>query len=118
MAAVAQGEVWWVDDGEPDGSEPGYARPWVIIQNNRTNATRLKTAIACPLTTILRLANAPGNVLLEAGEGGITRASVVNVSKVTAYDIDRFTELIGRIPQHRVNQIVRGLNQLLVPSEP
>ncbi|HMO54624.1 MAG TPA: type II toxin-antitoxin system PemK/MazF family toxin, partial [Tepidiformaceae bacterium] len=98
--------------------EPGYRRPWVVIQNDRTNESRLRTAIACPITSTLRLADAPGNVLLAEGEGGLKKPSVVNVSKVTAFDLGRFSEPIGKLSQHRVSQIIRGLNLLLSPAAP
>ena len=116
MGAVAQGEVYWLRDGEPIGSEPGYSRPWVVVQNDATNATRIGTVLACPLTTNLRLERAPGNVLLAAGEGGLTRASVVVVSAVTARDRSLFDDFAGVVSPARVRQIVDGLLLLLMPS--
>lgn len=57
--AIRQGDLYWVEDDEPDGSEPGYTRPYVVIQNDFYNSTRLNTILACALTTNLRHADAP-----------------------------------------------------------
>ena len=31
---VERGQVWWADLGEPDGAEPGFRRPVVIVQSD------------------------------------------------------------------------------------
>jgi mRNA interferase MazF len=113
---VEQGEVYWIDRGEPFGSEDGYRRPYVVIQNNRANRTRIHTVIVCPLTTNLRLAVAPGNVILEPRESGLPQRSVVNASAIASLDKARFGEPIGRIPRARIEEIVQGLIKLLDPA--
>ena len=42
---MRQGEVYWVLGEEPYGSKPGYRRPWLVVQNNLTNATLLNTVV-------------------------------------------------------------------------
>ncbi|MFM6798110.1 MAG: type II toxin-antitoxin system PemK/MazF family toxin, partial [Microcystis panniformis] len=32
--AIFQGEIYWIDLGEPQGSEPAYLRPCVVVQND------------------------------------------------------------------------------------
>ncbi len=118
MGKLNQGDLWWISDGLPFGSEPGYRRPWVVIQNDRANATRLKTAVSCPLTTNLRRAGLPGNVLLNVGEGQLKQPSVVSVSQVMAVDLDRFDEYIGMLSRTRLNQIIAGLMLLVAPEAP
>jgi mRNA interferase MazF len=65
---INQGDIFWIELDEPSGSEPGYLHPHVIIQNNLFNRSRINTVVVCVLTSNLRRANSPGNVLLEAGE--------------------------------------------------
>lgn len=43
---VERGQVWTADLGEPEGSEPGYNRPVLIVQNDAFNRSRLHTVIA------------------------------------------------------------------------
>jgi mRNA-degrading endonuclease toxin of MazEF toxin-antitoxin module len=77
-----QGDVYWIDLGAPSGSGPGYRHPHVVIQNNVFNRSRINTVVVCALTSNLRRAQAPGNVLLEVGEANLPKQSVVNVSQI------------------------------------
>lgn len=113
---LRQGQVWWIDDTEPRGSEPGYRRPWVVVQNDRANATALRTVLMCPLTTNLRLARAPGNVVLLEGEAGLPRESVVVVSGLSARDRHVLDERIGELGRSRIAQVLSGIVLLLEPA--
>lgn len=53
---INQGDVFWIDLGEPSGSGPGYRHPHVIIQNNVFNRSRINTVVACVLTSNLKRA--------------------------------------------------------------
>ena len=77
---INQGDVYWIDLGEPEGSEPGYERPFVVIQNNVFNISKLNTVIVCAITSSLKRESAPGNVVLNDGEANLTKPSVVLVS--------------------------------------
>lgn len=65
---IRQGEVFWIDLGEPRGSAPGYRHPHVVVQNNLFNQSRINTSVVCAITSNLARATAPGNVLLRKGE--------------------------------------------------
>ena len=56
---MIRGDIWWIDFGEPFGSEPAFRRPAVIVQNNDFNKSDMNTTIVIPLTTNLRLADFP-----------------------------------------------------------
>ncbi len=114
---IRQGEIFWVDLGDPAGSEPGYRRPYVVIQNNVFNRSHIRTVVVCALTSNLKRAAAPGNVLLEAGEANLPKQSVVNVSQIVTVDKARLGERIGTLSDHRVRQILDGLRLLLEPRE-
>jgi mRNA interferase MazF len=34
---IFQGEIYWIDLGEPQGSEPAYLPPCVVVQNDALN---------------------------------------------------------------------------------
>ena len=59
---------------------PGCRRPVVVVQSEAFNRSRIQTVVAITLTSNLRLAAAPGNVLLPAKAAGLPRDSVANVS--------------------------------------
>lgn len=103
--------------GQPIGSEPGYVRPYVVIQNDVLNTSQIRTAIVCALTSNLRRAAAIGNVLLEPGEANLPDQSVVNVSQVFTVDKALLTEKIGRLSRQRVRQILAGLALVTEPQE-
>jgi mRNA interferase MazF len=111
--AVKRGEIWWTDIPDPGGSEPGFDRPVVVVQNDLFTESRIATVICVILTTNLRLAQAPGNVLLKAAKTGLPRDSVANVSQVVTLDKRRFTEFAGSVPGPLMAQIEEGLRLVL-----
>lgn len=114
---IRQGELYWVELAEPQGSAPGYSHPHVIIQNNVFNASRIQTTIVCTLTSNLKKAQVPGNVLLDPGEGHLPKQSVVMVSQVFTIDKGQLGEYIGALTPRRVNQILDGLQLLTEPRD-
>ena len=109
---VNQGDVYWVRSGEPGGSESDYAHPHVVIQDDVINRSRINTVVVCALTTNLRRAKSPGNVLLEAGEANLPRRSIVVVSQVSTVDKSQLGEYIGSLNEQRIHQILAGMQFL------
>ena len=114
---IRQGDVFGVDLGEPSGSEPGYRHPHVVIQNNIFNRSRINTVVVCVITSNLKRADAPGNVLLEAGEAHLPKPSVVNVSQLFTVDKRDLSEKIGTLSRERVEQILAGIDLVLQPRD-
>jgi mRNA interferase MazF len=114
---IDQGDIYWVDLGEPSGSEPGYRHPHVVIQNNVFNRSRINTVVVCALTSNLKRAEAPGNVPLEKGEANLPRQSVVNVSQIYTVDKGDLVEKIGRLSRRRIRQILDGVMLVIEPRE-
>lgn len=109
---IAQGEVWWVDLPQPGGSEPGFRRPVVIVQGDAFNRSALRTTVVIPLTSNLRWADAPGNVLLSRRATGLSRESVANVSQVITLDRSVLTERVGKLPRAKLDLVLAGLDVL------
>jgi mRNA interferase MazF len=115
---IRQGEVYWVELGEPRGSGPGYRHPHVVVQNNAINRSAIRTVLVCPLTSNVRRASAIGNVLLRKKEAKLPKPSVVNVSQLIAVDKRQLGELIGTLSAQRVREIVDGIHLVIEPMEP
>ena len=81
------------------------------------NRSQINTAIVYTLTTNLRQAKAPGNVLLELGEANLPDQSVVNVSQIFTVDKSQLEEKIGVLSADRVRQILKGVRLLTDPLE-
>ena len=101
--------MFWIGPEDSQGSVPGYPHPHVVVQDDVFNHSRVATVVVCALTSNLRRANWPGNVLLEAGEGGLPKRSVVVVSQVSSVEKARLGERIGSLSDARVGQILAGL---------
>ena len=114
---IKQGEVYWIDLGEPSGSAPGFRHPHVVIQNNLFNRSRINTVVVCVITSNLKRAEAPGHVLLVQGEAGLPKDSVVNVSQIFTVDKRDLVERIGRLSKQRINEILAGVRLVLEPRE-
>lgn len=115
---INQGDVFWIELDEPSGSEPGYRHPHVVIQNNVFNRSHIQTVVVCALTSNLRRARAPGNVLLEPGEANLPKHSVVNISQIFTVDKSQLSEKIGTLSAHRVREILHGIRLLTEPRDP
>ncbi|HET7089737.1 MAG TPA: type II toxin-antitoxin system PemK/MazF family toxin [Anaerolineae bacterium] len=114
---INQGDVYWIDLEEPRGSEPGYRHPHVVVQNNLFNHSQIRTVVVCPLTSNLKRAKAPGNVLLEKREANLPKQSVVNVSQIFTVDKAQLSDHIGSLSPKRVHQILDGIKLVLEPRE-
>ena len=61
---VARGEVWWIDFGEPVGSEPAHLRPALIVSSDRFNRSRIAAVIVSAITGDL-----PAHLLARVDDG-------------------------------------------------
>jgi mRNA interferase MazF len=110
---VKRGEIWWAQLPEPAGSEPGYRRPVLVVQDDAFNASRIATVIVAAMTSNLRLADAPGNVRIARRDSGLPKASVVNVSQVATIPKVSLTEPAGRLPDRLLADVDAGLRLAL-----
>ncbi|MDP2167505.1 MAG: type II toxin-antitoxin system PemK/MazF family toxin [Thermodesulfovibrionales bacterium] len=114
---IRQGDIYWIDLGSTSGSAPGYRHPYVVIQNNIFNESRINTVVCCAITSNLKRANAPGNVFLKRGEGNLKKDSVANISQLITVDKSDLSEKIGSLSGSKVNRIVEGVRLLIEPRE-
>ena len=110
---ISQGEIWWANLGEPTGSAPGYRRPVVVVQCDALNQSRVSTVVCVPLTSNLKWAGAPGNVLLAARATGLAKDSVANVSLIVAIDRSQLTERVGKLAHRQLELVLAGIDTVL-----
>ncbi|MBX9879581.1 MAG: type II toxin-antitoxin system PemK/MazF family toxin [Candidatus Obscuribacterales bacterium] len=113
---IEQGDLFWLNLAKPTGSEPGFRRPVVVVQNGMFNRSKIRTAVVCALTTNMSLGEAPGNVRLNKGEAGLKQESVVNVSQIFTVDRSHLKEKIGTISPRRVVEIIKGIELVIRPA--
>ena len=102
---MTRGEIWWADFGIPFGSEPGYKRPVIIIQNDFFNRSNINTTIVIPLTTNMILADAPGNIILTKKESKLKKDSVITISQIEVIDRQRLVEKITKMDKTILEKI-------------
>lgn len=109
---IDRGDVFWIT---PEGSlqaAPNLRHPYVIVQDDVFNHSRISTLVVCALSSNLQRAHEPGCVLLDAGEGGLPRRSVVVVSQIESVQKAALGQRIGSLSAERVDEILRGLRFL------
>jgi mRNA interferase MazF len=104
-----RGEIYWLSPRKAHESIAPHAHPYVVVQDDVFNLSRLTTVIVCALTSNLYRATEPGNVLLDVGEGGLPRQSVVVVSQLESVERSCLGEYIGTLTASRVDQVLAGL---------
>ncbi|HWP55129.1 MAG TPA: type II toxin-antitoxin system PemK/MazF family toxin [Pyrinomonadaceae bacterium] len=110
---ISQGDVCWTDLGLRTGSAPGFRRPVVVVQGNSLNRSRIATVVCIPLTSNLKWADAPGNVLLSSRATGLPKDSVANVSQIVSLDKSLLTEQAGRLSQSKLSLVLSGIDVVL-----
>lgn len=69
--------------------------------------------VCVPLTSNLKWAAAPGNVLLPARSTNLPKDSVANVSQVVALDKAFLTERVGKLSAPKVALVLSGIDVVL-----
>ncbi|EMY70537.1 type II toxin-antitoxin system PemK/MazF family toxin [Leptospira vanthielii] len=110
---MTRGEIWWVDLGIPFGSEPGFKRPVLIVQDDAFNESNINTIIVVPLTTNMNLATAPGNTLLTKKDTNLSKDSIVNVSQIVTLDRERFINKASELKTKNMKKVEEGMKLVL-----
>ena len=114
---ITQGEIYWVDLGEPTGSEPGYRHPHIVVQNNLFNSSKINTVVMCSLTSNLKRGQSPGNVVLRKGEANLPKKSIVNINQIYTVDKSDLCQKIGKVDNDRIKEILFGITLLTESRE-
>jgi mRNA interferase MazF len=110
---MTRGELWWAELGIPYGSEAGYTRPVLIVQDDNFNKSKIGTIVVVPLTTNLRHNDCLGNVLIESKEANLPSDSVLLVAQIHAIDRSKFIEKISKVSGKIMEQVEDGVKLVL-----
>jgi mRNA interferase MazF len=106
---MTRGEVWLVNLDPVVGSEVGKQRPAVVVQNDLANRTS-PTVTVVPLTTSVERVF-PFQVLVEAGEAGLPRASKALCEQVRTVSCQRLVRCLGRLSAARLLDVRTALDR-------
>jgi mRNA interferase MazF len=110
---VKRGSVFLVDFNPARGSEQAGFRPAIVLQNdigNEMSPTTIVAAITASQKTY------PFMVQLDEGEGGLERASAVNLAQILTIDKTRLRKKTGVLSQDRMKDVDIALKRSLALS--
>jgi mRNA interferase MazF len=104
---IRQGDVFWISPNESNGIASDYTHPHVVM-----HIASPGSLLVCAMTSNLKRAKEPGNLLLEQGEANLPRQSVVVVSQATTVDATQLGPYIGTLAEPRISQVLAGMRFL------
>ncbi len=84
-----------------------------MVQGDAINRSRIATAVCVPLTSNLKWADAPGNVLLPARATGLPKDSVANTSQILTLDRELLTERVSKLSRAKTELLLAGIDVIL-----
>ena len=106
---VKRGQIWWTSLPKPTGSEAGFDRPSVVVQDDVLTRSDLRTVLVVPLTSTLDLVGPITNVLLRAKQTGLTKDSVAVTSLITHVNKSDLKQLVGKVTSAQMSEIELGM---------
>ena len=110
---IRKGSIYWVDFSPGKGSEPLGRRPGLVVQNDILNDSNLNTVIMLAITSTMKFAELPGNVVLRKGEANLPKRCVINVTRIKSVDKKSITEKIGTLSKARADEVHAALKLVM-----
>jgi mRNA interferase MazF len=107
-----RGEIYWVALDPTQGSEIAKTRPAVIISNDIGNQYSARVIVA-PLTSKGIGRVYPFEVLIPAGEAGLSQPSKVLLDQIRAVDKMRLQQYLGVLPAARMRAVDQAIRRSL-----
>ncbi len=84
-----------------------------MVQRDALNRSKIRSVVCVPLTSNLKWADAPGNVVLTRHATGLPKKSVANVSQVVTIDKTLLIERTGKLSQKKIELVLTGIDCVL-----
>lgn len=108
---VRHGHLYFADLNPRFGTEPGKARPVLVMQTDLLNGAGHPSAWVLPCTTRLTGENLL-RVVLPAGMAGNPRACEIMIDQSRAIDSRRFKRALGTLPLALLREVKDKLRLL------
>jgi mRNA interferase MazF len=114
MSNVRPWQVWWVDLGDPIGSEQGGRRPAVIVASALHCQFPIDMTLVAPLTT--RNRRLPHHVPIVSANAGLEAKSFARTEDVRSISTRRLVggQPIGRLSETEQTEVRRWIRRMLV----
>ena len=108
MSFPRRGELYWVTLDPTIGSEIAKTRPAVVISNDVGNQYADRVIVA-PISSGSTDKIYPFEVLLQAAEAGLPKASKVLLDQIRTVDKQRLGARIGALTSQRLEEVNRAV---------
>lgn len=85
----------------------------VVVSADFVNRSAIRTVSVVGLTTNVKWADAPGNVLIAVGVAGLPQESVANVTQLQTLERSDLDNKLGKLPRQVMRHIDAGLRRIL-----
>jgi mRNA interferase MazF len=106
-------EIWIADLNPQIGTEPGKARPVLVVQTNLLNKLPHSSTIICPITTNTQKESEILRVHINKGTSNLKDNCDVMIDQVRAIDNKRLIKKIGELPDNLSKQVIENLSIIL-----
>ncbi|MEQ8338879.1 MAG: type II toxin-antitoxin system PemK/MazF family toxin [Cyclobacteriaceae bacterium] len=114
--SVKQFDIWIADLNPRIGTEPGKARPVLVIQTNLLNKVPHPSTIVCPITTNVLKGSEILRVHLKQGIANLKQPCDIMIDQIRAIDNKRLTKKIGHLP-NELSQLVKENVKIVLDLE-
>ena len=111
-----RGEIYWVDLDPTVGSEIAKTRPFLIVSNDVGNQFSERIIVA-PMTSQGIHRVYPFEVLVQAGQGGVSEASKVALDQIRTVDKQRLGRRVGMLPRDLIQAVDAAIHLSLGLSQ-
>jgi mRNA interferase MazF len=109
---IKPGDLFWISPNDTNEIASDHTHPHVVVHVNAQD-----TVVVCALTSNLKRAKEPGNVLLDESEANLPKQSVVVTSQISTVDLSQVGEYIGTLTEQRMHQVLAGMRFLDVMTQ-
>ena len=85
----------------------------IVVSADFVNRSAIRTVSVVGLTSNVRWAGAPGNVLIATGIAGLSQESVANVTQLQTIERSDLDDKVGKLPRQVMRDIDAGLRRVL-----
>ncbi len=110
---IRQAEVWWTELPPSDLPGPAFRRPVIVLQSDAFNASAIPTVLCAPLTSSLRLSNAPGTLVLRAEATGLPVDALANAAQLHSVPKSLFRTRAGRLSAPPFEMLLRAVDLVI-----
>jgi len=105
---VRRGEIYYADLNPVVGSEQGGTRPVLVVQNDVGNR-HSPTVIIAAITSKLDKPGLPTHIMLDAGELGLAKNSVILTEQIRTIDKKRLREQVTTLGPDIMSKVDNAL---------